>query len=244
MISEVFSSIMGEGKYIGRRYIFIRFRGCPLQCIYCDENIKNNMPSRVEKSPGSGVFQEYPHIERDLIEIVNHLKTPDLFAVSFTGGEPLLHHKILKEYSEKLRNLGYKIHLESNGIYPERLFFFDYASIDIKLPEHFRSLDEEEYRKIYKLELRSIKKLYSMGSDVYAKVVVMEDCDPEVVESVAKDISDIGDITLCIQPVTPINDNIKPIPQRKLLEVMKLCGRYLKDNVMCTPQIHKYLGML
>ena len=94
------------------------------------------------------------------------------------------------------------------------------------------------------MELKSIEKLYNMGSDVYAKVVVIGECDPEVVEGVAKDISDIGDITLCIQPVTPINDNIKPISQRKLLEIMKLCGRHLKDNVMCTPQIHKYLGML
>ncbi|AXI25609.1 radical SAM protein [Methanofervidicoccus sp. A16] len=243
MISEVFSSIMGEGKYIGRRYIFVRFRGCPLQCIYCDESIKDNIPSRVERSPGSGAFQEYPNIERDLIEIVNNLKTPDLFAVSFTGGEPLLHYKKLREYSEKLQDLGYRTHLESNGLYPERLFFFDYASIDIKLPEHFKGLDEKEYRRIYKLELESIKKLYSMGSDVYGKVVVLENSDPKVVEDVAKDISDIGDITLSIQPVTPIKD-IKPVSQGKLLEMMKLCGRYLGNNVMCTPQIHKYLGML
>jgi len=235
---------MGEGKYIGRRYIFIRFRGCPLQCIYCDEGIKDNIPSRVERDPGSGLFQEYPHIERDLVEVVNRLKTPDLFAVSFTGGEPLLHHKKLREYSEELRNLGYKIHLESNGIYPERLLFFDYASIDIKLPEHFRNLGEEEYRRIYRLELKSIKKLYNMGSDVYAKVVVMENSDPEVVEGVAKDVSDIGDITLCIQPVTPIKENIKPVPQRKLLEMMERCGKHLGSSVMCTPQIHRYLGML
>ena len=106
MISEVFSSIMGEGKYIGRRYIFVRFRGCPLQCIYCDEGIKDNIPSRVERDPGSGAFQEYSNIERDLIEIVNNLKTPDLFAVSFTGGEPLLHHKKLREYSEELEIWG------------------------------------------------------------------------------------------------------------------------------------------
>ena len=139
--------------------------------------------------------------------------------------------------------MGYRTHLESNGLYPERLFFFDYASIDIKLPEHFKGLDEKEYRRIYKLELESIKKLYSMGSDVYGKVVVLENSDPKVVEDVAKDISDIGDITLCIQPVTPIKD-IKPVPQEKLLEMMELCGRHLGNNVMCTPQIHKYLGLL
>ncbi|HID47199.1 MAG TPA: 7-carboxy-7-deazaguanine synthase QueE [Methanococcaceae archaeon] len=243
MISEVFSSVMGEGKYIGRRYIFIRFRGCPLNCVYCDESVKESMPPRVERIPGSGILEEYPYIERDLVEIVNRLRTPDLFAVSFTGGEPLLHHERVREYSEELRDLGYRTHLESNGIYPEKLFFFHYASIDIKLPEHFKDLDEREYRRIYKLELRSIKKLYRMGSEVYAKVVVMEESDPEVVEGVARDIGDIGDITLCIQPVTPIKD-IKPVPRGKLLKMMELCGKHLGDRVMCTPQIHKYLGLL
>ena len=243
---------MGEGKYIGRRYIFIRFKGCPLKCIYCDECVKNNITPRVEEIPGSGIFREYQNIENILIETINHLKTPDLFAISFTGGEPLLHHKKIRTYSMELRELGYKTHLESNGIYPERLFYFDYASIDIKLPEHFFDFDIEHknfnlnierYEKIYNLELKSIEKLYNMGSRVYAKIVIMENTNIESIENIAKDLSDIGDITLCIQPVTPLY-NIKPPSQRKLLDIMKLCGYYLGDNLICTPQIHKHLKML
>ncbi|MBW9221381.1 7-carboxy-7-deazaguanine synthase QueE [Methanothermococcus sp. SCGC AD-155-M21] len=243
MIVEVFSSIMGEGKYIGRRYIFIRFKGCPLNCIYCDEYVKESISPRVEKIPGSGIFQEYQNIEDRLMEIIYNLKTPDLFAISFTGGEPLFHHKKIKAYSMELKELGYKTHLESNGIYPERLFYFDYASIDIKLPEHFFNLDNEEYEKIYNLELNSIEKLYSMGSQVYAKVVIMENTSIKDIENIARDLSDIGDITLCIQPVTSLF-NIKPPSQRKLLDIMKLCGSYLGNNLICTPQIHKYLKML
>ena len=35
-ISEIFSSIQGEGLYIGERQLFIRFCGCNLKCDFCD----------------------------------------------------------------------------------------------------------------------------------------------------------------------------------------------------------------
>ncbi|MBN1405468.1 MAG: 7-carboxy-7-deazaguanine synthase QueE, partial [Candidatus Omnitrophica bacterium] len=39
-VLEIFSSIQGEGIYVGERQIFIRFAGCNLNCVYCDT--KNN----------------------------------------------------------------------------------------------------------------------------------------------------------------------------------------------------------
>ena len=235
---------MGEGKFIGRRYIFVRFKGCPLSCIYCDEYTKDNLPCRVEEIPGSGEFREHPNIADNLVNVIEKLKTPDLFAVSFTGGEPLLYSEEIIKYSDILHDLGYKTHLESNGMYPAKINFFDYASIDIKLPEHFKDIKTKEYEKLYKNELKSIKKLYNLGSEVYAKIVIMENTNPKTVECIAKDLSDIGEIMLCIQPVSPTFDIRSSPPQKKLLDIMTLCGNYLKDNVICTPQIHKYLGML
>jgi len=246
LISEVFSSIMGEGKFIGRRYIFVRFKGCPLNCIYCDEYTKDNMPCRVEEVSGSGIFKEYTNIaeNNNLIEIINKIKTPDLFAVSFTGGEPLLYADKIKEYTNILNDLGYKTHLESNGMFPNKINYFDYSSIDMKLAEHFDGFNMEKYNELYRNELKSIKKLYNLGSDVYGKVVIMENTKPETVEEVAKDLSDIGDdIILCIQPVSPFKD-IKSPSQQNLLKIMEVCGNHLGDNVICTSQIHKYLGML
>ncbi|ENN95628.1 radical SAM domain-containing protein [Methanocaldococcus villosus KIN24-T80] len=233
MIREIFNSIMGEGKYIGRRFIFVRFAGCPLECIYCDENIKNYL-NRVEKTPGSGDFIEE---ELGLEEIVYHikrLKTPDVFAISFTGGEPLLYHKEIRKIVSNLDEITF---LETNGIFPNRVFYFDIASVDIKLREHFN--DIKNYNKIYRNELKTIKKFYNMGSDVYAKVVILKNTKLERLREVAKDLCDIGDITLCIQPV--FNKDLKP-SNKKLFEILKICGEYV--DVMLTVQMHKYMGVL
>ncbi len=43
-ISEIFSSIQGEGLYLGKRHIFVRFFGCNMRCAYCD-----TMPSIYEE---------------------------------------------------------------------------------------------------------------------------------------------------------------------------------------------------
>ena len=78
-ISEVFSSIQGEGTLIGRRQVFVRFSGCNLSCNYCDTS-KSRDPLY-----GDEISTE------ELYKKVNGLLTPDFHSISFTGGEPLLH---------------------------------------------------------------------------------------------------------------------------------------------------------
>lgn len=226
---------MGEGKYIGRRFIFVRFDKCPLKCIYCDEDKK---PYRgAEVKPGTEVFKKINYNLNDIFSSIEKLKTPDLFAVSFTGGEPLYYYKFCKELNKMLKENGYRTFLESNGIYPERVFYVDIASIDIKLKEHFNNI--VNYSSIYKNELKTIEKFYNLETDVYAKVVIMENTKIEDIKNIAKDLSNIGDILLCIQPVSGYN-----IPKEKLFKIMEACGEHLGDNVMFSIQIHKILGVL
>ena len=36
-ISEIFSSLQGEGPYLGVKQVFVRFGRCNMHCTYCDE---------------------------------------------------------------------------------------------------------------------------------------------------------------------------------------------------------------
>ncbi len=60
-----------------------------------------------------------------------------LEGVCITGGEPLLHSE-LKEFIVKVRELGYKVKLDTNGSFPDRLKelvsegLLDYVAMDIK----------------------------------------------------------------------------------------------------------------
>ncbi len=120
-ISEIFDSIQGEGLYLGKKQIFVRFFGCNLGCRYCDTKID--------------CFAEY-----DLAQLIDYLKSMqgEYDSVSFTGGEPLLQTEFLKQALKFSRQLGFHTYLETNGTLPEELAEViadvDTVAMDFKFP--------------------------------------------------------------------------------------------------------------
>ncbi|WP_225369796.1 7-carboxy-7-deazaguanine synthase QueE [Methanobrevibacter arboriphilus] len=156
-IVEIFSSFQGEGLWIGKRQIFIRFAGCNLNCNYCDTKNSQNVNNGILKSV------------EEVVKKIKELETPDLHSISFTGGEPLLYFDFINEI---ISQTDFKIMIETNGTLPDSLSKINNlncVSLDLKLPEHFNKDWNEE---IFNNEILSIKSLIANKKNFYCKIVV------------------------------------------------------------------------
>lgn len=85
-----------------------------------------------------------------------------LDGVSITGGEPLLQQDI-KDFIERIRDLGYPVKLDTNGSYPEKLKelvndgLVDYVAMDIKN-------SPESYAKTTGISDVDLKSVYESAS--------------------------------------------------------------------------------
>ncbi|MFH1710425.1 MAG: 7-carboxy-7-deazaguanine synthase QueE [bacterium] len=245
-IFEIFSSIQGEGLYIGERQIFIRFLMCNMSCSYCDspESLIPQKTFRVEETPGKKDFKIYNNpatIEQlsGFVDLFSKQKTLH-HSVAITGGEPLLQVDFLNSFIPKIKEKGLKIYLETNGTMPERLSeiieLVDIVAMDIKLPSMTGASDKlAEHKKA--LEAASSK-------DVFVKIVIGKQSKPLEIENASKVISEISnDIPVVLQPATPIRE-IKhgPTPEQ-MLSFHAIAKRHL-NNVRVIPQVHRLLGQL
>src|SRR6476661_1642641 len=80
-ISEIFTSIEGEGIFFGTKTMFVRMAGCHLKCLWCDTAYA--LPMKSGHSYTLGYVKNL---------ISKHLQ-PNTYKVNFTGGEPLLQHE-------------------------------------------------------------------------------------------------------------------------------------------------------
>jgi len=96
-ITEIFHSLQGEARDVGRPTVFVRLTGCPLRCVWCD----------TEYAFHGGDWRDISGI----VEEVAKYKTP---YVCVTGGEPLAQKRCLI-LLRKLCDSGYEVSLETSG---------------------------------------------------------------------------------------------------------------------------------
>ncbi|MCX6795774.1 MAG: anaerobic ribonucleoside-triphosphate reductase activating protein [Candidatus Falkowbacteria bacterium] len=112
--------------------------GCNFRCHFCYN------PMLVWPSKELGGIEEYknkgfsPVPEEDLFLFLKS-RVGKLDGIVITGGEPTMHHD-LPEFITKIRELGFKIKLDTNGTNPETLAklleqkLIDYLAMDLKAP--------------------------------------------------------------------------------------------------------------
>jgi 7-carboxy-7-deazaguanine synthase len=101
MVNEIFLSIQGEGKEIGRPTVFIRLTGCNLRCNWCDTE-----------------YAFYEGKKMSVEEVLDEVDRYGIKRVCITGGEPLLQRDEVLVLVDALLSRGYEISIETNGSLP------------------------------------------------------------------------------------------------------------------------------
>jgi len=238
VISEIFSSIQGEGMLVGCRQIFIRFSGCNLQCRFCDTR-QETPPThcRCEAAPGTNKFDLLPNpLSVDqVVRRVERLEPSRHQAVSLTGGEPLLHVPFLKQLIPLLPATRRGIYLETNGTLPAELEqiidFVDMVAMDIKLPGTAGAGPFwEEHHHFLALAVRK---------NVQVKIIVDDDSAEGEVERALDLIRRVGDIPVVFQPVTAPGGYPQLSPRRALFMQARAMAKL--SDVRVIPQTHRFI---
>lgn len=260
-VLEVFSSIQGEGAFVGAPQVFLRLAGCPLRCRWCDT------PGswRIDRERSARIFgREGERAEPGWVSAaeaarwVEELDPHRSRALSITGGEPLMWPDFVLELCAEL--VGRRAHLETAGAHPlalERVMgALDHLSLDLKLPldmdapEELRPpagrlaagferspASESEWRDARRAVLALVR-----GRDAVGKVVVAAGREPELFDPLLRDVAELAPaLPIVLQPATAVRGVGAPRVETLLALAERALALGLAVRVL--PQLHPLLGL-
>ena len=225
-ISEIFSSLQGEGPRVGERHLFIRFEECHIHCEYCDELDKKGQPMTMDQ-----VMARVLELEAT--------QGPHSF-VSLTGGEPLLYIKFLKPLIEKLKAVGLRIYLETDGILWQSLEqvvgWCDVIAMDMKPSSVTKEKNFfEEHRRFLDI---------SKSKDVFVKIVLSKEINVMEFKQLVEILSEIdSEIPLILQPISADIEGHEDVELMGLLERLQRSASKKVSKVQIVPRFHKILNI-
>jgi 7-carboxy-7-deazaguanine synthase len=200
---EHFYSIQGEGKYLGRPSLFLRFGACNMKCegfacvekaedgsevLGCDtvyavnkEHFSHNWQSIVKTSQLLDILKEY-ELPKKPVDII------------LTGGEPLLYANdaILVAFLEEVVQRGHRVCFETNGslnvdfesfpIYKECVF-----ALSVKLENSGEALKKRVNAKILENLTENAKEAFFKFSISHGSCEVEQEIE-DIVSLVREDI--------------------------------------------------------
>jgi len=238
-IKEIFSSIQGEGIYIGTKQLFIRFCSCNLKCDYCDT------PHLPENINDKDSFMEFTPDE--LLEYLKKYDLESVHSVSLTGGEPLIWTDFLAEFLQKLKK---KVYLETNATITHNLDkiiqYVDVLAADIKLPsasgiDNSFELHNKFFSAIknYKIDCAIRHQFNCEEKKLFAKIVFDKNITDEEIDNCIN-LAKRYNLILILQPMMIGNEMAVDTPFiTNLFE--KFVTNY-KDTRLI-PQVHKFINI-
>lgn len=225
-ITEIFSSLQGEGPCMGERHVFVRFEACHMACDYCDETGKNS-----KKMTVADVLNEVTRLEQ---------KSGPHACVSLTGGEPLLYADFLSPLCAALKKRKFRILLETSGVLWRQLSRVfnacDIIAMDLKLPSVTRQKEFlEEHRKF--LDLAKTK-------EIYIKVVVSRNMNLREYDKHLRMVAQVAPHTpVFLQPMSS-GKRVYPDPAlMRFLDKLQRTGAKRLPDVRVGVQLHKLMNI-
>lgn len=121
---EIYAGVCGQNSFAGNDFpgivsAILFYSGCNLRCPYC-HNPAITLGNVSDFNPAE--FEDFLQKRQGIID-----------GIVITGGEPTIHKNLPKLISH-IRDFGYKIKLDTNGLNPEILESceIDYLALDIK----------------------------------------------------------------------------------------------------------------
>lgn len=208
--------------------------GCSFRCPFCHN-------ATLVKGEGDVISEE---------EIFSYLKKRQgiLDGVVITGGEPTI-QKDLKEFISKIKAMGYKVKLDTNGYHPKQLKelldagLLDYVAMDIKnskekyalttgIPNIDISRIEESVELLkngnvpYEFRTTTMAELHST-QDIVAIAEWLEGASKHYIQS----FKDSGDI---------LNGTFTPLNEQKIAEFKQILTKTILEVGTRQPQIPQH----
>ena len=100
-VVEMFVSINGEGMKAGQLAVFVRLKGCNLNCSYCDTKWANTKEAKSTTMTANEIYEK--------------VKNTKVNNVTITGGEPLWRGGVKELLETFAKDTELNIEIETNG---------------------------------------------------------------------------------------------------------------------------------
>ena len=232
-LSEIFTSIEGEGILFGTKTMFVRMAGCHLKCYWCDTNYALAM--------NSGNTYSIDQVKKMMKEQLQN----NTYKINFTGGEPLIQYEAVKDLAKFTKeDLGLRTYIESscydinrfNKIIP----YIDICKIEFKT-EDSNVVEDQEYDNLLLSEIKCLELAVESNKATYIKIVVTNSTNLEsfknLVYNISKKIKPSDILGFIIQPSFGIDQPTV----NKLLDTYDIVQPMFPE-VRIIPQLHKEIG--
>jgi len=237
LAEKCYTSIQGEGRFVGIPMTYVRMQGCNVGCVWCDSlyTWKPYLQSdKVKQIPTNQLQVRFKELSAMISkEFCRH--------VWFTGGEPMLQANAILNYMENVAHSNKIYHICTAGtIYNEKLFeILDYVTIDVKAPFSKTRSSLDVIEKTYEL----------IGNNLELKMVVAPTVeDKQYAVEIARRFPRVS---LTFQPLyvseLEIRDSLEPIKVSDSYWSLKGFAEWVNDTfrdferVRMGTQLHKLI---